>query len=74
MSRPFFIEDWSIKQATKGWQADARKSIQQSDVVLVICGHHTHEAVGVTAEINIAREEKVPYHLLRGRKDGSVRR
>ncbi len=71
---PFFIEDWSIKQETKGWKADARRRIKQSDVVIVICGHHTHQAVGVTAEIGIAREEGVPFHLLRGRKDGWVRR
>ena len=70
----FFIEDWSIKEETKGWKADARKRIKLSDVVIVICGHHTHEAVGVTAEIKIAREEDVPFHLLRGRKNGWVRR
>lgn len=71
---PFFIEDWSIKEETKGWKADARKRIRLSDVVIVICGHHTHQAVGVTAEINIARDEGVPFHLLRGRKNGWVRR
>jgi hypothetical protein len=71
---PFFIEDWSIKQETKSWKADARKRIRLSDVVIVICGHHTHQAVGVTAEINIAREEAVPFRLLRGRKSGWVRR
>jgi hypothetical protein len=71
---PFFIEDWSIKEESQGWKAEARKRIQRSDVVIVICGHHTHQAVGVTAEIKIARQEKVPYYLLRGRKDGWVRR
>jgi hypothetical protein len=71
---PFSFEDWSIKHETKGWKADARKRIQRSDVVIVICGHNTHRAVGVTAEIKIAREEEVPYRLLRGRKNGTCRR
>jgi hypothetical protein len=71
---PFSFEDWSIKQETKGWTEDARKRIKRSDVVIVICGHNTNTAVGVTAEINIAREEGVPFHLLNGRKSGWVRR
>jgi len=71
---PFFIEDWSIKEETKAWKADARKRIRRSDVVIVICGRHTHRAVGVTAEIEIARDEEIRYCLLRGHKDGTVRR
>jgi hypothetical protein len=71
---PFFIEDWSIKQETTGWKTDARKRIRRSDIVIAICGLQTHHAVGVAAEVAIAREENVPYHLLRGRKSGTVRR
>jgi hypothetical protein len=71
---PFFIEDHSIKVETKGWKADARKRIKRCDVVIVICGLHTHQAVGVTAEVDIAREEDVRYVLLRGRKEGTARR
>jgi hypothetical protein len=71
---PFFIEDHSIKQETKGWKTDARKRIQRSDLVIVICGHQTHSAVGVAAEIKIAREENVPFYLLRGHKSGWTRR
>lgn len=71
---PFFIEDHSIKVETKGWKDDARKRIQRSDVMIVVCGLHTHQAVGVTDEIEIARDESVRYHLLKGRKAGTVRR
>lgn len=71
---PFHIQDWSIKYASKAWRFDARDRIRRVDRVIVICGHHTHQAVGVSAEIEIAREEQVPYFLLRGRKDGWVRR
>jgi hypothetical protein len=71
---PFYIEDWSIKHETPGWKADARKRIRRSRVVIAICGQYTHTAVGVAAEIAIAREENVKYHLLRGRKNGTVRR
>jgi hypothetical protein len=71
---PFFIEDWSIKEASAAWRADARGRIRRSDLVLVICGHHTHEAVGVSAEIAIARDEDIRYYLLRGYKEGWVRR
>ena len=71
---PFFVEDWSIKKASKGWKADARGRIQRCDVVIVICGLHTHQAVGVAEEVRIAREESVRLHLLRGYPEGWVRR
>ena len=71
---PFFVEDWSIKEASPDWKAKARDRIKRADQVLVICGKHTHQAVGVSAEIVIAREAKTPYFLLRGRASGWVRR
>ena len=71
---PFFIEDWSVKYASRGWRSEARDRIRRVDLVVVICGHHTHRAAGVTAEVKIARQEAKPYILLRGRKSGSVRR
>jgi hypothetical protein len=71
---PFFIEDWSIKKETKGWKAVAKTRIQRSKVVIVICGRQTSTAVGVAAEIEIAREVGVRYVLLRGYKDGKVQR
>ena len=71
---PFFIKDHSIKVETKGWKVDTRKHIKRCDVVIVICGLHTHQAVGVTAEIEIAREKDIRYVLLGGRKQGTARR
>lgn len=70
----FTIADWSIKQASRGWRSEARHRISRSDVVIAICGYHTHKAVGVSAEIELAREVDRPYYLLRGRKHGWVRR
>ena len=32
----------------------------------MICGEHTDTATGVSAEIEIAQEEKTPYFLLKG--------
>jgi len=71
---PFFIEDHSIKIETKGWKADARKRIKRAQLVIVICGLQTHKAVGVAEEVKIARDENVRYFLLRGRKEGTIRR
>ena len=73
-SSPFFIEDWSIKSASRGWKSEARDRIRRADQVVVICGHYTHQATGVSAELEIARDEGRPYFLLQGRKSGSVRR
>ena len=71
---PFAFEDWSIKRESKDWKEDARKRIKRCDLVIVICGHDTNRARGVSEELGIAREEDVPYHLLRGRTSGTCRR
>ncbi len=67
---PFFIEDWSIKEASADWKEKARARIQRADQVVVICGKNTDSAAGVNAEISIARDEEKPYFLLAGRADG----
>lgn len=36
--------------------------------MIVICGEHTHDAVGVAAEVTIAQEENKSYFLLKGRR------
>ena len=67
---PFDLADWSIKEAVdKNWKDHARKRLKAVDVMIVICGEHTHTANGVSAEIVIAQEEKVPYFLLNGYKE-----
>jgi hypothetical protein len=67
---PFSIQDFSIKEAiAKDWKDKARTRIRGCDVVIVICGEHTNTATGVSAELQIAQEEKVSYFLLWGRSE-----
>lgn len=69
---PFELADWSIKEHLSGnWQAKARTRIRSVDVVIVLCGHHTHTADGVAAELHIAQEERKPYFLLSGYSDNA---
>ena len=64
---PFTLEDWSIKESLTGnWKEKAKVRIRSVDTLAVICGKNTHTATGVSAEITIAQEEKVPYFLLQG--------
>lgn len=65
---PFEITDMSIKEAiAANWKENARRRIKSCDVVVVICGKYTNSASGVSAEVQIAQEEDVPYFLLQGR-------
>ena len=67
---PFELVDWSIKEALSGnWKEKARTRIKNADLVAVICGQHTNTAAGVSAEVEIAQAEKVPYFLLWGYKE-----
>ena len=63
---PFEISDWSIKDPSPGWKAEATRRIRNSNQVAVICGEHTDTATGVSEEIRIARAESKPYFLLKG--------
>lgn len=66
----FEIIDMSIKEAIAiNWRENARRRIKGCDVVIVICGEYTHTATGVSAELNIARDERIPYFLLWGRSE-----
>jgi MTH538 TIR-like domain (DUF1863). len=65
---PFELADWSIKEHIDGdWKKKAKTRIKSVDQVIVICGEMTHTAVGVSAELEIAQEEGIPYFLLYGR-------
>lgn len=65
---PFEITDMSIKEAiSKDWRKKARTRIKGCDVVIVICGEKTDTATGVSAELEIAQDENIPYFLLKGR-------
>lgn len=71
---PFAIADFSLKQALSGdWMEKVRTRIRGVDQVAVVCGEWTHSATGVAAELTIAREEKKPCFLLKGRKDKTCR-
>lgn len=72
---PFEIIDLSIKEAIdQNWKIHARRRIKGCDCVCVICGEHTDKACGVSAEIRIAQEEKVPYFLIQGRNGKSCKK
>jgi hypothetical protein len=54
---------------TGSWSERVRRRISASDEVVVICGEHTDEAAGVSAELRIAQEENKPYVLVWGRRE-----
>ena len=67
---PFQIADWSVRERFEtNWREQVRRRIRKTDLTIVICGEHTHQAKGVAAELTITREEGKPYFLLRGRPD-----
>lgn len=72
---PFELADWSIKEAITGdWKKKAKARIKAVDVVIVLCGEHTDAATGVSAEVEIAQEEGVPYFLLAGYADKTCKK
>jgi hypothetical protein len=71
---PFEISDWSVKVASVGWKDDARRRISASSQCVVLCGHHTNTATGVSEEIKMARAVGKPYFLLGGRSSGVNRK
>ena len=67
---PFEIVDASVrKRLTGDWKKKVRNRIRRADLVIVVCGEHTHKAEGVAIEVKIAQEEGKPYFLLKGRRD-----
>lgn len=51
-----------------------RQRIASADEVVVICGEHTAESERIDTELRIAQEEKKPYFLLWGRREGMCTR
>ena len=65
---PFEIADYSLRNELSGdWKEKVRARIKRVDQVIVICGEHTNTATGVSAELNITKEEGKKYFLLYGR-------
>lgn len=71
---PSDFADWSVKDVSPNWEADARARIKRCDQVAVLCGEHSDTATGVNKEIRIAREEGVSYFLLAARKNKTCKR
>lgn len=67
---PFFIADWSIKEASSDWKDKAKSRIKRANQVIVICGKYTDTATGVNVEVGLAREVGTPYFMLAGYADG----
>jgi hypothetical protein len=63
---PFSFVDNSIQEALSSqWVAEARRLISESDFVIVLCGDQTHQAKGVETELQITKEMKKPYALIK---------
>ena len=66
---PFSITDRSVRAPIdENWRREVRDRIRRVDLVIVICGEHTHDADGVAGEVTITQEERKPYFLLKGRR------
>ena len=62
---PFDFTDASVQEHLIGdWRDKVRRRMDNIDVVIVLCGEHTHTATGVAAELAIDQEKNKPYFLL----------
>jgi hypothetical protein len=67
---PFDFKDASVKDHLTGdWKEKVTRRMANIDVVIVLCGEHTHTAKGVAAELAIAKELNKEYFLLRAYPD-----
>ena len=72
---PFDMVDWSVKEPFTGdWKRKVRARIKQVEQMIVVCGEHTDTATGVSIELDIARDEGIPYFLLWGRSDKTCKK
>lgn len=69
---PFDFTDASVKEHLTGdWKEKVRRRMDNIDVVIVLCGEHTHKASGVAAELTITKEKNKEYFLLAAYSDKS---
>lgn len=67
---PFDFKDASVKEPLTGdWKEKVRRRMDNIDVVIALCGEHTHKASGVAAELTIAQEKDKSYFLLKAYPD-----
>lgn len=72
---PFSFTDNSIRtQIDEGWVKEARRRIESSDVVIVICGKQSHQSKGQETELRLAKELRKRYFLLKGERKESPTR
>jgi len=65
---PFDFTDASVKEPLTGdWKEKVKRRLGNCDLVIVLCGTSTDTATGVSAEVMMAQELKMPYFLLKGR-------
>lgn len=65
---PFKVANWSMKpnDQDKKWQKEAKFRISRCDILLVLAGENTHQAIGVKQEIAIARAQNMKIIQLKG--------
>lgn len=67
---PFDFRDASIKEHLTGdWKDKVKRRMDNIDAVVVLCGEKTHAAVGVSVELEIAKEKNKEYFLLAAYSD-----
>jgi hypothetical protein len=65
---PLELSDWSLREPfVSNWRDKIRRRIRSVDQICVLCDEFAHIATGVNVELEIARDERIPYFLLRGR-------
>lgn len=67
---PFDFKDASVKEPLTGdWKEKVKGRLKNCDQMVVLCGTSTDTANGVSAEMEIAQDMKLPYFLLAGYSD-----
>lgn len=67
---PFDFKDASVKDHLSGdWKEKVGRRMDNIDLVIVLCGEHTHKASGVATELTIAQEKNKSYFLLAAYSD-----
>lgn len=66
-----FIDKSITAPIDERWTMEAERLIQSSDLMVVLCGEQTHQAIGVATEIQLAQKAGKRYILLAGTRNGA---
>ncbi|WP_280565417.1 TIR domain-containing protein, partial [Chromohalobacter sp. 48-RD10] len=67
---PFEFKDNSVdKHLTGDWREKVKRRMDNVDLVIILCGTQTHNASGVSDELEIAKDKGKPYFLLAAYSD-----